>query len=514
MLEERAGRAGPQAEFIEELNALVVAELEHGVEAMVGARDLLARLQAQGTPIGLVSNSPLHFVLRSLEIAGLDGTFDVVLSAHEVANPKPAPDPYLEGCRRLGVEPGPNVIALEDSPSGVAAARAAGLTVIGVPSIDGVELAEAHLIAASLLDASVAELVVVGRGQPRSVAAGTGERRGNEERARRSGQGGVTGRISSPNSGTRRASCSGLGIPLGVELVGGGEGEERFEEGGRVEGGLEELDRGRTPRRRRSRSDVGCPAGSRSSRRGQSALAPVDLEDERAGGDLAPLVCRGWTWTGSRSAPGGLRHSIRNRSGRASTNLICWPVRGLWISLTATAMGASFLFQIASVYRSFGNRSMCRDERGTTSDRPASRQPAADLSRRSGGARRRGRRRRGDPARPPARVRVDQGRRLAADRPGRVDGTFAVGDGGAGRQSAGSGLPGAAPDPADGRAKLVRLTAPGRAAINEGRRLIGEIEADWGEAIGEQRYAELCDSLQNLLDELDPNVRQGYRPGA
>jgi DNA-binding MarR family transcriptional regulator len=70
------------------------------------------------------------------------------------------------------------------------------------------------------------------------------------------------------------------------------------------------------------------------------------------------------------------------------------------------------------------------------------------------------------------------------------------------------------PDPADGRAKLVTLTEPGRAAINQGRRLIAGIEADWGEAIGEKRFAELCDSLQALLDELDPAVRQGYRAGA
>lgn len=151
------GRLGaPAAELMEELNALVIAELERGVEAMVGARELLERLRERGTPIGLVSNSPLRFVQRSLEITGLDGIFDVVLSAHEVANPKPAPDPYLEACRRLGVDAGPNIVALEDSPSGVAAARAAGLTVIGVPSIEGVALEEAHLIARDLLDEVVA----------------------------------------------------------------------------------------------------------------------------------------------------------------------------------------------------------------------------------------------------------------------------------------------------------------------------------------------------------------------
>jgi HAD superfamily hydrolase (TIGR01509 family) len=161
ILERRLGEPGRAAALIEELNELVVAELEHGVEAMLGAKQLLEALKGRGTPIGLVSNSPLIFVQRSLEIVGFHQTFDIVLSAHEVAAPKPAPDPYLEACKRLGVEPGPNVVALEDSPTGVAAARAAGLTVIGVPSIDGVALDEAHHLAESLADEIVAQHLVL-----------------------------------------------------------------------------------------------------------------------------------------------------------------------------------------------------------------------------------------------------------------------------------------------------------------------------------------------------------------
>jgi HAD superfamily hydrolase (TIGR01509 family) len=152
ILERRLGEPGRAAALIEELNELVVAELEGGVEAMVGARELLHGLSERGLPLGLVSNSPIAFVRRSLEIVGFDDRFDVVVSGHETAAPKPAPDPYLEACRRLGVEAGPGVVALEDSPTGVAAARAAGLTVIGIPSIDGVALEEAHLLAVDLLD--------------------------------------------------------------------------------------------------------------------------------------------------------------------------------------------------------------------------------------------------------------------------------------------------------------------------------------------------------------------------
>lgn len=157
LLEQRLAAPGRAGELIEELNALVIAELEHGVEAMVGARELLHALRERRTPLGLVSNSPLAFVRRSLEIAGFEDRFDVVLSAHEVSAPKPSPDPYLEACRRLAVQPGPLVVALEDSPTGVAAARAAGLTVIGIPSISGLVLDEAHHIAESLRDDIVAK---------------------------------------------------------------------------------------------------------------------------------------------------------------------------------------------------------------------------------------------------------------------------------------------------------------------------------------------------------------------
>jgi HAD superfamily hydrolase (TIGR01509 family) len=161
ILEGRLGEPGRAVELIAELNELVVAELEHGVETMIGARELLSALKERGTPIGLVSNSPLVFVERSLQLVGFEDSFDIVLSAHEVAAPKPAPDPYLEACRRLGVEPGPDVVALEDSPTGVAAARAAGLTVIGVPSVEGVALEEAHHLAVSLLDEVVATRLVL-----------------------------------------------------------------------------------------------------------------------------------------------------------------------------------------------------------------------------------------------------------------------------------------------------------------------------------------------------------------
>jgi DNA-binding MarR family transcriptional regulator len=66
------------------------------------------------------------------------------------------------------------------------------------------------------------------------------------------------------------------------------------------------------------------------------------------------------------------------------------------------------------------------------------------------------------------------------------------------------------PDPRDGRAKLVCLTATGWQAIRQGRLIIEAIEADWGQRLGQQRFHELCQALQALIDDLDPDVSQNY----
>lgn len=68
------------------------------------------------------------------------------------------------------------------------------------------------------------------------------------------------------------------------------------------------------------------------------------------------------------------------------------------------------------------------------------------------------------------------------------------------------------PDPRDGRAKLVCLTDSGWRAMHEGRRLIAQIEADWDNALGSDRFESLCREMQALLDLLDPTIRERYVP--
>ena len=81
---------------------------------------------------------------------------EVVTSGQDLERPKPAPDVYLAACSALGVDPA-DVIAFEDSPTGVRSARAAGLTVVGIPERDDVDLgaAGANLLLGSLLEVVV-----------------------------------------------------------------------------------------------------------------------------------------------------------------------------------------------------------------------------------------------------------------------------------------------------------------------------------------------------------------------
>jgi HAD superfamily hydrolase (TIGR01509 family) len=158
-MERHLDQPGRGRELHLELRELVHAELDGtGVEPMPGVIELLAALRERGVPIGLATNSGRQFATRALHAAGIHERFDAIVSAEEVERPKPAPDVYLEAAARLGAEPA-RCVALEDSETGVAAAKAAGMTVVGVPSFPGIALDAADLVAPSLADPRVRSLL-------------------------------------------------------------------------------------------------------------------------------------------------------------------------------------------------------------------------------------------------------------------------------------------------------------------------------------------------------------------
>lgn len=61
------------------------------------------------------------------------------------------------------------------------------------------------------------------------------------------------------------------------------------------------------------------------------------------------------------------------------------------------------------------------------------------------------------------------------------------------------------PDPADGRAKLIELTARGRALQSEAGERVAGIEERWGAIVGPTEFAQMCRTMQRLLDDLVPD---------
>lgn len=125
--------------LVAELRELVAEELARGCAPMPGAVELLQAMRSAEIPLALCSNTPRRLVDGALRGAGLSQAFDATVAGDEVAQPKPAPDPYLRAAAALGIEAAA-CIALEDSATGAASARAAGMFVIGVPSVPGVTL--------------------------------------------------------------------------------------------------------------------------------------------------------------------------------------------------------------------------------------------------------------------------------------------------------------------------------------------------------------------------------------
>jgi len=107
-------------------------ELSRGrLVALAGLDRLLERLHARGIPVAVATSAPPENVRHTLGELGLAGRLDRVVRADEVPRGKPHPDVFLAAARLLGV-PAAECLAFEDAPSGVAAAKAAGMTCVGV----------------------------------------------------------------------------------------------------------------------------------------------------------------------------------------------------------------------------------------------------------------------------------------------------------------------------------------------------------------------------------------------
>jgi HAD superfamily hydrolase (TIGR01509 family) len=162
ILADRLGRPVDRDALVARREARRLAVLD-GVPPCAGVVELLDDAAAQGIPTAVASSSGLDWVAGHLDRLELRSRFGAVVTRDDLggasARTKPAPDLFLLAAERLGVEP-PHCVAFEDSPNGVAAARAAGMVVVAVPGpmTAGLDLSAADLLVPSLTDIDVAGL--------------------------------------------------------------------------------------------------------------------------------------------------------------------------------------------------------------------------------------------------------------------------------------------------------------------------------------------------------------------
>jgi HAD superfamily hydrolase (TIGR01509 family) len=98
-----------------------------------GVVEWIDEARARGMSCAVASSSEIEWVGPHLDRLGIRDAFTHLACWSTTLRAKPHPDTYLAACAALGVEPG-DALAIEDSPNGIAAARAAGLRVVAVPN--------------------------------------------------------------------------------------------------------------------------------------------------------------------------------------------------------------------------------------------------------------------------------------------------------------------------------------------------------------------------------------------
>jgi HAD superfamily hydrolase (TIGR01509 family) len=140
--------------ILQRSHVLYDAVVAAGVPHRPGILAMLDVLQVRGIPRAVATSTRRPLALKKLEASGLLPRFDAVCTSSDVEHPKPAPDVYLLAALTLGVDPA-QCLVLEDSPTGVRAALAAGMYPIQIPDLlepDDAVRALGHVILPSLDD--------------------------------------------------------------------------------------------------------------------------------------------------------------------------------------------------------------------------------------------------------------------------------------------------------------------------------------------------------------------------
>jgi HAD superfamily hydrolase (TIGR01509 family) len=161
VLRRRGGVDLPEPRIVERLLEGVIEQVRRRIPWRPGARELLAGLRERAVPCALVTMS--YRRLAQSVVAELPAdSFAVVVAGDDVLRGKPHPEPYLRAARLLGVPAG-GCVALEDSPTGVASAEAAGAQVIAVEHLVPVPRAPGRVVITSLAGVEPGRLLALAR---------------------------------------------------------------------------------------------------------------------------------------------------------------------------------------------------------------------------------------------------------------------------------------------------------------------------------------------------------------
>jgi HAD superfamily hydrolase (TIGR01509 family) len=161
---QEVGIADPGAEQLADAAAWIDRRMHEifrqGLPWRPGAAEALATTHGAGLPMALVTSTERGLTELALDTIGRS-LFRVTVCGDEVDGlNKPHPEPYLKACRLLGVNPA-KCVAIEDSPTGVASAVAAGASVLVVPCEVAVEPGERRVFRTSLEGLTVADLTAL-----------------------------------------------------------------------------------------------------------------------------------------------------------------------------------------------------------------------------------------------------------------------------------------------------------------------------------------------------------------
>lgn len=109
-------------------------DVKQMAEVPVGVKEMLQALHEKGLVLAVCSAADLRKVKYNIQAIGVDERiFTALVTGSDVARKKPFPDIYLEGARRVGMDP-KDCLVVEDAVSGIQAAHAAGMDAVGVPT--------------------------------------------------------------------------------------------------------------------------------------------------------------------------------------------------------------------------------------------------------------------------------------------------------------------------------------------------------------------------------------------